>query len=101
MRKFILDFVFNEKTGESKIVIDFNDDSMSALEMNESIRDGQVREDVLNVTESVFGKDIADQARANRIKLVCLDHHPEANKDAPGIALTEESTTSRKTSIEQ
>ena len=77
MRKYILDFVFDQVSGESKIIVDFNDDSMTILEINEAIHDGEIRENIIALTENIFGQQIAYSLRNGNIELVCLDNHPE------------------------
>ncbi len=87
MKKFIIDFEFNERTGESRVVIDFVDESMSALEMNEAIRSGDVQNEVADQAATLLGAEVAAGVRNGTIKLVCLDHHPELRRDTPGVAL--------------
>jgi len=77
MRKFILDFEFNEKNGETRIVVDFNDPSMSNIEINEAIRSGELLEEVLKEAAGIFGENVANRVRSGEIAAVCLDHHPE------------------------
>jgi len=90
MSKYVLDFVFDERTGETKVTIDFLDDSMSALEMNEAVRSGEIREKTLDIVEKVLGSEVAEKVRKGKIELVCLDHNPDRKKPAPGIALPDE-----------
>ncbi len=90
MRKFILDFIFDEKTGESNIVIDFNDDSLSAMEINDSIQSGELREKAVELAGKLYGNGVADGIKDGRIKILCLDHHPELQKGGPGIAISPE-----------
>jgi len=99
MRKYILDFEFDEVTGESRIVIDLLDDSMSAMEMNQSIRAGEVREEILNVAGKLFGEEVARQAREGKIGLVCLDDHPEMRQGGEGVPVSQDQ--SRKQDLEQ
>lgn len=74
---YILDFVFNENTGESQITVDFFDESMTNMEINLAIMDGEIREDVTKKVGEIFGTDIENQVRNGNINLVCLDDHPE------------------------
>ncbi|MDD3147276.1 MAG: hypothetical protein PHD82_08245 [Candidatus Riflebacteria bacterium] len=96
MRKFILDFEFNEKTGATRIVVDFNDPSMSTIEINEAIRNGEILEEVLKETGRLFGDNVASRVRNGEIAAVCLDHHPELRKDDGGIQINQEITTKRE-----
>lgn len=96
MRKFIIDFEFNEKTGESRIVVDFNDDSMSAIEINDAIRSGELLEEVIKQAGSIFGGNVADQVRNGRIAAVCLDHHPELKASGAGILINQNNETKQE-----
>jgi hypothetical protein len=90
MRKFTIDLEFNEITGATRIVVDFNDDSMSAVEINEAIRNGELLEEILLQTGGLFGHDVARQVREGKIEAVCLDHHPELKKNDTGLLLNNE-----------
>ncbi len=86
MRRFILDFVFDEKTGESRIVVELQDDSMTALELNESIRGGEVREAAIKEITGIFGEEIGKSIRAGKTGLVCQDNEPpDLAPEKPGI----------------
>lgn len=74
---YILDFAFNENTGETNIVVDFYDESMTTMEMNLAIRDGEIRENVTQKVGEIFGSEIENKVRSGEINLVCLDDHPE------------------------
>ena len=101
MRKFLIDFIFDERTGESNIIIDFIDESMTALETNEAIQAGEIRDQAAEQAGKLFGTDISRGIRDGKIKLICLDHHPELKRDAPGIALPGEDRQQRKKEIKQ
>lgn len=101
MRKFLIDFVFDERTGESDIVIDFVDESMTALETNEAIQAGEIRDQAADQAGKLFGQDISQGIRDGKIKLICRDHHPELKKDTPGIALATENEQKQKKDIKQ
>jgi hypothetical protein len=90
MRRFILDFVYDETLGRAQIRIDVGDESLTALELNESIRSGEMRDQVIDLAEQVFGAATAAQVRAGQIDLVCLDHQQGTgpDRDAPGVAAT-------------
>ena len=77
MAKFIIDLVFNEETGDLQLTVDFNDPSMTALELNEGIQSGEIREDVLHMVEEVFGTELARDIRAGNTEMICLDHDPD------------------------
>lgn len=96
MRKFILDFEFNEKTGATRIVVDFNDPSMSNVEINEAIRNGELLEEVLKEAGRVFGNNVANRVRNGEIAAVCLDHHPELRKDEGGIKINQQNETKQE-----
>lgn len=99
MRKFIIDFEFNEVTGATRIVVDFNDDSMSAVEINDAIRSGELLEDVLKEAARIFGDDVAQQVRSGQIAAVCLDHHPELRSSDSGILIN--TPTEQKQELKQ
>jgi len=81
MERFILDFVFDETTGEVRIYVDFNDGSLSIFELNEGVRSGEIREKILEQVQRMFGDEVARDAREGKIPLVCLDDHPEDRGD--------------------
>lgn len=87
MKRFTLDFEFNEVTGTSRIVVDFNDDSMTAVEINEAIKSGELLEEVVRQAADVFGENVAQQVRAGNLKAICLDHHPELKNADAGILI--------------
>ena len=74
---YILDFAFNENTGETKIIVDFFDQTMTTMEMNLAIRDGEIRENITQKVGKIFGLEIENQLRNGQIDLICLDDHPE------------------------
>lgn len=90
MKRFTLDFEFNEVTGSSRIVVDFNDDSMTAIEINEAIRSGELLEEVVRQAAEVFGNNVAQQVRDGRMTAVCLDNHPELKDSDEGILINAE-----------
>lgn len=77
MSRIVVDLVLDTHTGEARVVVDYVDASMTALELNEAIRDGEVREEVLGAVGRVLGEPVADAIRNGGIELVCLDDHPE------------------------
>ncbi|HNX74161.1 MAG TPA: hypothetical protein PLM07_02625 [Candidatus Rifleibacterium sp.] len=89
MRKFILDFEFNETTGATRIIVDFSDPSMSNVEINEAIRNGELLEEVLKEAGQVFGDNVANRVRNGEIAAVCLDHHPELRKDGGAVQINQ------------
>lgn len=93
MRKFTLDFEFNEVTGSSRIVVDFNDDSMTAVEINEAIKSGELLEEVVRQAAEVFGENVAQQVKNGNLKAICLDHHPELKNSDTGILIDVEQTS--------
>ncbi|GAB4271558.1 MAG: hypothetical protein Kow0029_09380 [Candidatus Rifleibacteriota bacterium] len=99
MKKFTLDFEFNEVTGSTRILVDFNDDSMTAIEINEAIRSGELLEEVIAQASAVFGENVAEEIRNGSISAVCLDNHPEL-KSADGGILSN-SSENQKQEIEQ
>jgi len=96
MRKFILDFEFNEKNGATRIVVDFNDPSMSNIEINEAIRSGELLEAVLKEAASIFGENIANRVRNGEIAAVCLDHHPELRSCDGAIQINQQVETKKE-----
>lgn len=74
---YILDFAFNENTGETKIIVDFIDTSMNTMEMNLAIIDGEIRENITQKVGQIFGLEIENKLRNGQIDLICLDDHPE------------------------
>ncbi len=99
MRKFIIDFEYNEASGRSSIVVDFNDDSMTNVEINEAVRSGEILEEVIAQTAVIFGEEVAQQVRDGRLQAICLDHHPELKESDAGILLNQEAV--RKQEIKQ
>jgi len=99
MRKFIIDFEYNEASGRSSIVVDFNDDSMTNVEINEAVRSGEILEEVIKQAALIFGEDVAQQVRDGRLAAVCLDHHPELKRGDAGILINEEAV--RKQEVKQ
>ena len=89
MRKFILDLEFNEVTGTTRIVVDFNDNSMSNLEINEAIKSGEMLDAIIEQAEKIFGEQLAKQVRNGQIAAVCLDNHPELRNNDGGILINE------------
>lgn len=96
MRKFILDFEFNEKTGTTRIVVDFNDPSMSNIEINDAIRSGELLDEILKEAGKLFGDNVANRVRNGEIAAVCLDHHPELRKDDGAIQINQQIETKRE-----
>lgn len=89
MAKYIIDLVFDDRTGAVKLTIDFHDPSITQLELVEGIRSGEVREDVIDQVAAVFGDDLARRVRDGEIEMLCLDDHPElrdGSAAAPGQA---------------
>ncbi|WP_372365591.1 hypothetical protein [Candidatus Uabimicrobium sp. HlEnr_7] len=80
MRKYILDFVFNERTGATNIVVDFHDQSMTPLEINTGIRDGSLRDELLEVVKDFFGDKIADEVKSGKLDMICLDDEPQVSQ---------------------
>ncbi len=74
---YILDFVFNENTGVANIVVDFFDESMTVMEMNLAIHDGEIRENITKKVGQIFGLGIENQLREGQIELICLDDNPK------------------------
>ncbi|MGM0600273.1 MAG: hypothetical protein ACQETH_10710 [Candidatus Rifleibacteriota bacterium] len=99
MKKFTIDLEFDEVTGDSRILVDFNDDSMTALEINESIQSGELLEEVVEQAGEVLGENIARQIREGRLKALCLDNHPELKNIEQGILINSSQNT--KQEIEQ
>ena len=99
MRTFTLELDFNELTGESRIIVDFNDNSMSAFEINESISNGEMLDEILEKAAVIFGKQIAQDVRDGKIEAICLDNHPELRNNDTDILINTETDTRQK--IEQ
>ena len=99
MRKFIIDFEYNEASGRSSIVVDFNDDSMTNIEINEAVRSGEILEEVVKQAALIFGEEVAQQVRDGRIEAICLDHHPELKRSDGGVLINEEAV--RKQEVKQ
>ncbi len=88
--KILLDFLFNEETGDTAINVEVLDDSMSVLELNEEIRNGNMLNKVLEKISEVFGDQVSEMVRSGKIPAICLDNHPELKKDGAGILLSSE-----------
>lgn len=76
MRQWILDFVFDEVSGQCRLLIDFNDASLTTLEINSMIQDGELREEVIGLAGEIFGEALAERLRSGELPLVCLDDEP-------------------------
>ena len=101
MKTLELDLEFNEVTGTSRILIHFNDDSMSNFELNEAVKDGTVMNEVLEKTAQIFGEKIAEDVRNGKIKAVCLDEHPELRTDDEGIQIQVADTLNNRKEVKQ
>ena len=77
MRKIVVDLVLDTQSGEARVVVDYHDPSLSTLELNEAIREGEIREQVLGAVGRVLGEPVAEAVRSGALDLVCLDDHPE------------------------
>ena len=84
MAKYIIDLVFDDKTGAVKLTIDFHDPSSTQLELVESIRSGELREDVLDQVAAIFGDELAGRVRSGEVEMLCLDDHPELRDGVQG-----------------
>ncbi len=89
MRRFTIDLEFDEKSGDTRLVVDFQDDSMTAIEINESIRSGEMLEEVLKQAGLLLGEDVANQVRSGKLPAICLDHHPELRNSKAGILINQ------------
>lgn len=78
MRHWILDFVFDVDSGQSRLVIDYNDSSLTTLEINTMIQDGEIREEVMTLAGRLFGSELEARLRSGELPLVCLDEEPKA-----------------------
>ena len=96
MKKFILDLEFNEKTGASRILVDFEDSSMTNIEINEAIRSGEMLDEVIDQVAKVLGENIASQVRNGSLEAVCLDNHPELKDSQAGILINSEEVINRE-----
>ncbi|RCK81653.1 MAG: hypothetical protein OZSIB_0787 [Candidatus Ozemobacter sibiricus] len=96
MKKIILDFSFDQRTGETKIVVDYEDPELSTLELNEAIRSGEIRDEVIALAGRMFGDDVAGRLRDGRIPLVCLDHHPELREQPTAVAQSQTEAAPRR-----
>lgn len=94
-----MDFIFDEKTGKSSILIDFQDEEMTALEMNETIRSGELRERILEAAEAMLGTKARQDLESGRIGLVCLDNEPGGGPTAAEQRISD--TIASKKEIEQ
>lgn len=90
MRKFTLDFLFDEITGESKILIDYNDSSLTVWELNQAVKDGEIREEIYSLAGKIFGEEIESQIRSGKLPVVCLDDHPEEKESIINNSLNKE-----------
>jgi hypothetical protein len=88
--KNLLDLEFNQTTGETRIVVEVIDTSLSTIELNEEIRSGNMLKTVLKEAEKMFGKDLVNRVKDGSIKAICLDNHPELKKHSEGILISEE-----------
>ena len=98
MAKLVVDLLFDEATGEMRVVVDYNDPSLTALDLNEAIRDGEVRQEVIGAVRDVFGPALADSVASGDTELVCLDDHPELREGASAqqtVAEQQEGSPSR------
>ncbi len=95
MRKIILDFSFDQRTGEANIVVDYEDPELSTLELNEAIRSGEIRDEVIALAGRMFGEDVAGRLRDGKIPLVCTDHHPELLDQPVAVAQPQTGSTPR------
>ena len=86
MAKYVIDLVFDQRTGAVKLTVDFNDPGMTQLELVDAIRDGEVRDDVLRQVAAVFGDELAERVRAGELDMICLDDHPELRDRQPVAA---------------
>jgi hypothetical protein len=96
MKKFTIDLEFDEVTGDSRILVDFNDDSMTALEINESIQSGELLEEVVEQAGAVLGENVAQQIRNGELKAICLDNHPELKNIEQGILINSSESTKQE-----
>ena len=91
MRHWILDFVFDLQSGQSRLVIDYDDHSLTALEINSMIQVGEVREEVMTLAGQIFGAELEARLRSGELPLVCLDDQPDqATAAAPARAQVQE-----------
>ena len=88
-QQFIIDFYYNEKTGEPAFFIDYNDDSLTQFELNQAVHDGEIRQQILGVIAKLFGPELQQQVAAGNIPLICLDQHPEERPAAKVRPLSE------------
>lgn len=88
--KILLDLEFNQTTGETRIVVEVIDTSLSTIELNEEIRSGNMLKTVLKEAEKMFGKDLVNRVKDGNIKAICLDNHPELKNNSEGILISEE-----------
>lgn len=101
MKTIYLDLEFNEITGTTRIVIDFNDDSMSTFELNQAIKDGTLLEEVLVRAAELFGEKVAQDVRDGRIEAICLDNHPELRSSQGGVLINSDQATDERQDIKQ
>ena len=77
MSRYILDLIFDERSGDVKVVVDFHDPSLTSFEINQAIREGELREELLGVVAQVLGNELAERVRGGEVDMVCLDDQPE------------------------
>lgn len=85
-----MDLEFNQRTGETRIIVEVVDNSLTTLELNEEIKSGNMLKTVLRESEKMFGKDLVNRIKNGSVKAICLDNHPELKTNAEGILLSEE-----------
>jgi hypothetical protein len=72
---------------------------MTAVEINEAIKSGELLDEVIEQAAAVFGENVADQIRDGRLTAICLDNHPELKDESSGILINSEVAGKQK--IEQ
>ena len=95
MKRITIELDFNQLTGQSRILVDINDDSMTTFEINQSIKDGEMISEVIDQIGKIFGDPLAQKARDGEIELVCLDNNPHLKPDS-GATLIKVEEQSRK-----
>jgi hypothetical protein len=88
--KILMDLEFNQRTGETRIIVEVVDNSLTTLELNEEIRSGNMLNTVLRESEKIFGKDLVNRIKDGSIKAICLDNHPKLKTNTDGILCSEE-----------
>lgn len=103
MRKYILEFILDKISGESRIIIDVEDESLTALELNEEISSGAMRDEIVEKARTVFGPGVARSIQTGDIPLICLDHHPELRekKGAEQVPISLEEQHGSRRKVEQ